>query len=134
MGRKATYHERLDRVGVPSVALGGRRMGYDERIEWLVRRAMSSGAKTAQADWLPPGEHFVVITERDSQNERRYVCDVFGIPHLDCEVHQPIGPITGEHYIGENTHRDAITMRANCLRMQYGRVAIAKLVIVEADK
>jgi hypothetical protein len=134
MGRPITYHDRLDRFGVPRLAIGGRSMGYDERINWLIQRAMPDGQNIAHGNWLPPGDHFVVIVENDSGRAKRYEWDAFGIPHVAPGCEYEGETITFEHYLGKNTTAEQVKAHAAMLRGRYGRVAVAKLVIVEADK
>lgn len=93
----------------------------------------SKGLTSEDVSWLPPGDHFVMVAERDSREERRFTWDAFGIPHLDCTIHQPLGPITWEHYLGEHTSREQIAKRSDQFGSDYGRKAIAKLVFVRAD-
>lgn len=97
----------------------------------IIRAA--KGLTNADVPWLPAGEHFVLVAERDTFQPVTYEWDALGIPHPTIPQHPPGGPITWEHYLGEHTTRDAIAKRVESLGERYGRKAIAKLVFVRAD-
>lgn len=99
------------------------------------RVAAQFAAASNRPSWLPPGEHFVVIVENDSGRPIRYEWDAYGIPHVAPECEGCEGKtITFEHYLGHHTTATEIRAHAAQLRGRYGRIAIAKLVIVEEDK
>lgn len=87
----------------------------------------------ADVPWLPPGEHFVMVTERDTFQTPTYAWDEFGIPYPEGDPRPPHGPLTFEHYLGESTSRDAIAKHVESMGGKYGRKAIARLVFVRAD-
>jgi hypothetical protein len=93
----------------------------------------NAGLTAADVPWLPPGDHFVTVAERDSFVVPSYEWDAYGIPRPVGDRSMPIGPITWEHYLGESTTRDAIDGHIRGLGERYGRKAIAKLVFVMAD-
>lgn len=102
-------------------------------IEERIREQIAANARQERR-WLPAGEHFVVIVEHDGGGvQPTYTWDALGIPRLANAEVLPSGPITFEHYIGEATSFPAIHKHAASLRGRYGRVAIAKLSIVEID-
>jgi len=107
----------------------------DPSIEGRVAAQVAAASNDRPA-WLPPGEHFVVIVEDDTGRPIRYEWDALGIPRLapECETGYAGRSITFEHYLGQNTQLHEIKAHAAYLRGRYGRVAVAKLVIVEADK
>jgi hypothetical protein len=91
-----------------------------------------AAADSRQPDWIPAGDHFVLIVENDS-HQPLYEWDRFGIPRQIELFSTPGGPITFEHYIGERTTRPAVEKLAQRMQGRYGRVAIAKLTFVAVD-
>lgn len=95
-----------------------------------MRRDKSNPFAPPTADWIPPGDHFVLVVENDSWDQRNFTCDQYGIP-VPLHPGMPSGPITWEHYIGKGTALEAV--RANRSH-RYGRTAIARLVFVEVEQ
>jgi hypothetical protein len=82
------------------------------------------------ADWIPPGDHFVLVVESDGGLPARYGWDTFGIPY-QIRPDSVGGPITWEHYIGPGTALEAVRAKRS---RSHGRTAIARLVFVEVEQ
>jgi hypothetical protein len=84
--------------------------------------------------WVPPGPHFVLVTEGDGGDELArpaFRCDAYGIPEPTGEGVR--GPITWEHYLGKGTQLETVRTNAGTFN-RYGRTAIARLVFLTDEE